>query len=190
MFTIKVNRIGVSKHEGRSSHQHPAGMLACLFVHILKYQAGCHAENVAHPSQPPATLHQNAERLSKEAMNIVEQLYERDDHLIQEPEQKFTLNEMWEVAFHNLATLQAREAFVTVKGVMEHPEKIRTLDNPREPAIKYPFDERYMSLAELRESHARVREALESRIKNYTRSSLDAVQQDASVDDLDFLEPQ
>ena len=50
---------------------------------------------------------QDAERLSKEAMNIVEQLYERDDHLIQEPEHKFTLNEMWEVAFHNLAVRPA-----------------------------------------------------------------------------------
>jgi type IV secretory pathway TraG/TraD family ATPase VirD4 len=129
---------------------------------------------------------QDAERLSKEAMNIVEQLYERDDHLIQEPEQKFTLNEMWEVAFHNLATLQAREAFVTVKGVMEHPEKMRTLDNPREPAIKYPFDERYMSLAELRAGHLSDRGKLEKRIKGFNKR--DDADDSAPPADLDFIE--
>ncbi len=112
---------------------------------------------------------QDAERLSKEAMNIVEQLYERDDHLIQEPEHKFTLNEMWEVAFHNLATLQAREAYVTVKGIMEHPEKMRTLDNPQEPAIKYPFDERYKSLPDLKAGHSRDRANLERQIKEFTK---------------------
>jgi hypothetical protein len=120
-------------------------------------------------------------------MNIVEQLYERDEHLLQEPENKFTLNEMWEVAFHNLATLQAREAYVTVKGVMEHPEKMRTLDNPREPAIKYPFDERYGSLAGLRENHARSREALEKQIRNFNKRDDD--QDSEPPEDLGFIEP-
>jgi len=116
---------------------------------------------------------QDSERLSKEAMNIVEQLYERDDHLLQEPENKFTLNEMWEVAFHNLASLQAREAYVMVKGVMEHPELMRTLDNPREPAIEYPFDENYEAIDELQEKHRAGRAELEKRIKKFLKKDDD-----------------
>ncbi|MBN2082528.1 type IV secretion system DNA-binding domain-containing protein [bacterium] len=110
---------------------------------------------------------QDSERLSKEAINIVEQLYERDDHLLQEPENKFTLNEMWEVAFHNLASLQAREAYVMVKGVMEHPELMRTLDNPTEAAIEYPYDAKYVAIDELREKHRASRAELEKRIKKF-----------------------
>lgn len=131
---------------------------------------------------------QDAERLSKEAMNIVEQLYDRDEHLLQEPEQKFTLNEMWEVAFHNLATLQAREAFVTVKGVMEHPEKMRTLDNPTEPAIQYPYDERYKSLSVLKARHFNDREELEVEIKEFTKREAGNDSEGEPPADLEFLE--
>jgi len=112
---------------------------------------------------------EDAERLSKEAMNIVEQLYERDHSLMQEPEHKFTLNEMWEVAFHNLSRLKAKEAFVMVKGEMDHPERMRTLDNPREPAIDYPYDDRYFSLSELKSDHALIRMALENEIAKFNR---------------------
>lgn len=78
---------------------------------------------------------QDAEQLSKESANIVEQLYEREDHLIQEPEYKFTLSEPWEVAFQNMARLRQRKAKVMIKGPMDALELMRTQDNPVRPPI-------------------------------------------------------
>lgn len=49
---------------------------------------------------------QDAERLAKESSNMKAQLEAKEDHLMQEPVSKFSLSEMWEVAFHNLASLQ------------------------------------------------------------------------------------
>ena len=71
----------------------------------------------------------DAERLAKESVNIVEQLMDREEPLVQQARRrKFSLAELWEIAFHNLARLEQREAYVMVKGVMEHPERIRTED--------------------------------------------------------------
>ena len=129
---------------------------------------------------------QDAELLSKEAMNIVDQLYERDTHLMQEPEQKFTLSEMWEVAFHNLSRLQAREAYVMVKGIMDHPERMRTLDNPTGPQMTFPFDESYLSLPDMKAKHAHVRQELEKRIESFNRE--EELDDTEAPDDLEFFD--
>ena len=92
---------------------------------------------------------QDAERLAKESHNIVEKLTTRDEKLIQEPDQKFTLQEMWEIAFHNLSRLEFRKAYVMIKGVLSHPELIRTSDTPFIQESKFPFTETYRSLDNL-----------------------------------------
>jgi hypothetical protein len=90
---------------------------------------------------------QDAERLAKESANIISQLIEQDEPpLIQERERKFTLSELWEAAFHNLARLEPRKAYVMVKGAMEHPELIRTIDNPMGKSVKFPHGESYVKL--------------------------------------------
>jgi len=93
---------------------------------------------------------QDAERLAKESANIISQLMEQDDApLMQEPERKFTLNELWEAAFHSLARLEPRKAYVIVKGAMEHPELIRTIDNPVFGNVKIDFGDMYLPLDKL-----------------------------------------
>jgi hypothetical protein len=94
---------------------------------------------------------QDAERLAKESSNIIEQLIEQDENepLMQERERKFSMNELWEAAFHQLARLEARKAYVMVKGAMEHPELIRTVDNPMVKSVKFPYGESAAKLEEL-----------------------------------------
>jgi TraM recognition site of TraD and TraG len=109
---------------------------------------------------------QDAERLAKESANIVEQLESREEHLLQEPVNKFTLQEMWEVAFHSLARLQPREAYVMVKGAMEHPAQIRTLDNLTAKPRGFEFTETYSTLdalsAALKARNADIRAKIEA----------------------------
>jgi hypothetical protein len=91
---------------------------------------------------------QDAERLAKESANIIEQLIEQEDNppLIQERERKFSMNELSEAAFHQLARLEPRKAYVMVKGAMEHPELIRTVDNPMVKSVKFPYGETAVKL--------------------------------------------
>lgn len=97
---------------------------------------------------------QDAERLAKESANIIEQLIEQEDNppLLQERERKFSMHELWESAFHQLSKLEPRKAYVMVKGAMEHPELIRTIDNPVVKGTRFPHSEQYVSLDELEAS--------------------------------------
>ena len=110
---------------------------------------------------------QDAERLAKESSNMKAQLEEKEDHLMQEPVNKFSLSEMWEVAFHNLASLQPREAFTMIKGAMDHPEKIRTLDNPATLPRKFAFDESYSDLDTLAALQKERRTELDAKLEEY-----------------------
>jgi len=59
------------------------------------------------------------------------------------------MHEMWESALHQLAGLAPRKAYVMVKGAMEHPELIRTIDNPMARGVSFPHGEQYWPLTEL-----------------------------------------
>ena len=48
-------------------------------------------------------------------------------------------------------TLEQRNAYLMVKGAMEHPELIRTQENPVAPRREFPFGEKYYSLEALTE---------------------------------------
>jgi type IV secretory pathway TraG/TraD family ATPase VirD4 len=97
---------------------------------------------------------QDAEHLAKESANIIEQLIEQEENepLMQERERKFSMNELWEAAFHQLARLEPRKAYVMVKGAMEHPELIRTIDNPPIRSGKFPYGETAVKLEVLEAS--------------------------------------
>ena len=93
---------------------------------------------------------EDAERLAKESANIISQLIEQDEPpLMQERERKFAMNELWEAAFHSLARLEPRKAYVMIKGAMEHPELIRTIDNPVSKTVKFQYGETYSKLEAL-----------------------------------------
>lgn len=137
---------------------------------------------------------QDAERLAKESANMKAQLEAKDNHLMQEPVNKFTLSEMWEVAFHNLASLQPREAYTIIKGAMEHPEKIRTLDNPALLPRKFGYGETYQSLDALsatqKERHAELNAKLLAylqRLKEDRKTRKPSEQQPEAPRGLDFI---
>ena len=98
---------------------------------------------------------------------MAKQLELKDQHLLQEPENKFTLQEMWEVAFHELSALKPREAYTLIKGAMEHPEKIRTLDNPGALPKAFAFGDSYRKMNELLESSRQRQAELDQRIEAY-----------------------
>lgn len=132
---------------------------------------------------------QDAERLSKESANIVEQLYEHEDHLIQEPQHKFTLGEMWEVAIHNLARRRPREAYMMDKCVMEHPELMRTHENPVELPIEYPYSEMYCSLERMIHNRTERRRELEKKTKEFMQQEARSGKGKAeSPQNLDFID--
>jgi hypothetical protein len=114
---------------------------------------------------------QDAERLAKESTNIVRQLEERDSGLLQEPVNRFSLQEMWEVAFHSLARLEQRNAYIMVKGAMEHPELIRTQENPVAPKRAFPFDETYSSMDELTAAMKAMKEVMLQRIDKFLQNA-------------------
>jgi hypothetical protein len=100
-----------------------ASKIACCYnVRILPRQLLCNWTNLWGAGNPP---------------------------LILELERKFSMNELWEAAFHQLARLEPRKAYVIVKGAMEHPESIRTIDNPMGKVVKFPHTESYVKLDEL-----------------------------------------
>ena len=74
---------------------------------------------------------------------------------------------MREVALHNLYRLKTRQASVMVKGVMDHPERIRTLDNPHGMKMNYPIDDKNLSLTELSTRHPQARQELENMIVTF-----------------------
>jgi len=132
---------------------------------------------------------QDAERLSKESENMVENLQARDDHLLQEPENKFTLMELWEVAFHKLSRLEFRNAFVFIKGVMEHPELIRTLDNPLHGDTYFHYSDDYASIETLEETYKTRKKKTDVEILKYTmRDRTQDKEEVETPEDLKFLE--
>jgi hypothetical protein len=108
---------------------------------------------------------QDAERLAKEAENIVEKITSQDDVLVQEMEHKFTLQELWEIAFHNLSRLEFRKAYVMIKGVFDHPELIRTTDTPYIEKTDFPFSDEYATLDNLDTSYKARKEEIENTLK-------------------------
>ncbi len=135
------------------------------------------------------TSRQDAERLSKETANIVEAMEEQEVDLMQVEQKKFTLQELWEIAFYNLSRLEFRQAYVMIKGAMSHPEMIKTLDNPIGTDIEFPFDNKYSSLT-LMESNVKMRrvrieEILKERMKPKPKED---TQETKTPDDLEYLE--
>jgi hypothetical protein len=112
---------------------------------------------------------QDAERLAKEAENIVEKMTSQDDVLVQEMEHKFTLQELWEIAFHNLSRLEFRKAYVMIKGVFDHPELIRTTDTPFIEKTEFPFSEDYSTLDNLDSSYKARKDGIEIVLKEYAK---------------------
>jgi len=108
---------------------------------------------------------QDAERLSKESENIVRHLEAKEDKLLQEPENKFTLPEMWEIAFHNLARLEFRQAYVMIKGVLEYPIKINTLDTPSARPDPFVYSEKYLSLDVLEKQGKGRKQGIEAELR-------------------------
>ena len=74
---------------------------------------------------------------------------------------------MWEVAFHSLSRLEAREAFVMVKGAMEHPAKIRTLDNPVARLKAFDFGDTYTTIDALHAAIKERRAEIQTKIEAY-----------------------
>jgi hypothetical protein len=103
--------------------------------------------------------------LSKESENIVRHLEAKDDKLLQEPENKFTLPEMWEIAFHNLARLEFRQAYVMIKGVLEYPIKINTLDTPSSRPDPFVYSEKYLSLDTLEKQSKARKQDIETELR-------------------------
>ena len=91
--------------------------------------------------------------------------------ITQEPVNKFSLQEMWEVAFHSLVRLEQRSAYLMVKGAMEHPELIWTQENPVAPPRAFPFDKRYFSLEALTSAMKKRKETLLEVIEEFLQSS-------------------
>lgn len=113
---------------------------------------------------------QDAERLAKESANIVAQLESREDRLMQEPANKLSLQEMWEVAFHNLTRLQPRMAYVMVKGVMEHPEQIKTIDNPISLPKGFDYSDSYKAIEMYEASGRQRRVEIEKKVGDWLAS--------------------
>jgi hypothetical protein len=132
---------------------------------------------------------QDAERLAKESENIVRHLEARDEKLMQEPESKFSLQEMWEIAFHNLSRLEFRKAYVMIKGILEYPQLIATLDSPQGREEAFPYSTGYLSLDELENlSKARKQEIeaeLQALLKGASSMKTETAQ---AVTNLGFLE--
>ncbi len=110
----------------------------------------------------------DAERLAKESANIVQQLEQQEITLIQEPSQKFNLQELWEMAFNSLSRLPARQAYIMVKGVLEHPEIIKTIDNPVRKRIDFVYSDSYLKLSEMIKLKKSRVGNLEVNIKSFT----------------------
>lgn len=110
---------------------------------------------------------QDAERLAKESSNIVKQLEQREAGLLQEPVNKFSLPEIWEVAFHSLSRLEQRKAYLMVKGAMEHPELIKTHDNPIAPKRSFAYNEEYRPHMELKDQQEKRKKNLMDSIDHY-----------------------
>lgn len=113
---------------------------------------------------------EDSEKLSKEAENMAGYLEERDFPLMQDSEaNKHSLQEMWELAFHKLTRLESREAYVMIKGAMDKPEKMRTLDTPTSMPAELARDERYHALEGLKEERAKQRGKLEKQIEDFLK---------------------
>ncbi|MEZ5337134.1 MAG: type IV secretory system conjugative DNA transfer family protein [bacterium] len=135
---------------------------------------------------------QDAERLAKESSNIMKQLEQREAGLLQEPVNKFSLPEMWEVAFHSLSRLEQRKAYLMVKGAMEHPELIKTHDNPIAPKRNFPYNEEYRPHVELKDQQEKRKKNLMDSIDHYLEGVKDG-RKDASklppeVEGLGFID--
>jgi hypothetical protein len=131
---------------------------------------------------------QDAERLAKEAENIAQKLQMKEERLLQEPENKFTLSEMWEIAFHNLARLEFRKAYVMIKGVLEHPELIITMDTPFARAEQFKYSPKYVSMDALEKICKSRNIEIEKKIKEMLDHNI-PIQKDTvkPLENLEFL---
>jgi hypothetical protein len=116
---------------------------------------------------------EDAERFSKESANIVAEIEaQHETPLLQDEEQiKLTLQELWEVAYHKLSRLPARQAFVMVKGALHQPELIKTLDNPV-AVLKFEFDYdgKYRDQEALEARKVKCRAVLEWKIEKFRKA--------------------
>lgn len=108
---------------------------------------------------------QDAERLAKESVNIVEEIIEADQRLIQQPETKHNLPELWEIAFNRLAQLPQRMAYVMVRGAMDRPELIQTEDNPIVKKVEFDYTDLYCNIGEFQRLRADSRKQLDTAIE-------------------------
>jgi hypothetical protein len=107
-------------------------------------------------------------------------------------EHKFTFQELWEIAFHNLARLEFRQAYVVIKGVFDHTELIRTTDTPYIEKTGFPYARDYLSLATLEKCYDDRRDEIENVLKErMTESQIDKDEEEKAVvalaPDLKFL---
>ncbi|MBU1023418.1 type IV secretion system DNA-binding domain-containing protein [bacterium] len=134
------------------------------------------------------TSRQDAERLSKETENIVKAMMDQEVDLLQVQQKKFTLQELWEIAFYNLSRLEFRQAYVMIKGAMSHPEMIKTLDNPLGMDIDFPYDDKYSSLSLLEGNVKRRRNEIEIMLKERMKPKpKKETQEQETPEDLEFL---
>jgi hypothetical protein len=132
---------------------------------------------------------QDAERLAKESENIVRHLEARDEKLLQEPENKFSLPEMWEIAFHNLSRLEFRKAYVMIKGVLEYPIMISTLDTPLARSVSFDYSSPYSSLDALEQNRKDRKRTIEAELLSLLETPAQVETETVEApSDLGFLE--
>ena len=68
-------------------------------------------------------------------------------------------------------TPEQRNAYLMVKGAMEHPELIRTQENPVAPSRAFPFDKKYSSLESLAATMKVQKETLLKRIEEFLQNT-------------------
>ena len=131
---------------------------------------------------------QDAERLAKESENIVRHLEAKDEGLLQDPQKKFSLAEMWEIAFHNLSRLQFRKAYVMIKGVLEHPELIHTMDTPFASPEVFRHSDAYVSLETMEKQNKERKQAIEAQLKAMLDAPVKVTAEPSETpDNLEFL---
>ena len=72
---------------------------------------------------------------------------------------------MWEIAFHNLSRLEFRQAYVMIKGILEYPLKINTLDTPFARPDPFVYSEKYLSLDVLEKQFKARKQVIEEELR-------------------------
>ena len=113
---------------------------------------------------------QDAERLAKEANNIMSQLEEQIEKYNNRPEgerakKQLTLSEMWELAYHKLTDLEPRHAYVTIRGLVNEPKEITSMDNPQGSEGTFEYGSEYRTLIDLEAVAVARQSAIESELE-------------------------